>query len=135
MLSLIQYTSSVYVIWYLVCNFMGQKSGLYISLNKQRSQLPFVESWPLSCECLGTICHFTRVEIGNASLIDLSTNEGHSWARSKLDIGDPPRICAPIHGTCDHMAVTKNPFNQGYMSQTIGSLYPRLQVYNRPHCW
>src|SRR2546425_8070705 len=113
---------------------MGQKSGLYCYFNKQRSQPPFVESWPLFCECLGTLCHFTRVEIGNASLINLSTNEGHSWARSKLDIGDLPWICTPIHSACDRMAITKNPFYYGYMSQTIGTLYPWLQVYNRPDC-
>jgi len=57
-------------------------------------------------------------------------NKGHSWTRSKLDIDDPPWICTPIHSTGDHMAVSKNSFYYGYMSQTIGALYPWLQVYN-----
>ncbi len=101
---------------------------------KQRSQLSFVESWPLSCECLVTLCHFTIGVFGSVSHINLSTNKGHSWTRSKLDIGDLPWICTPIHVACNHMAVTKNLFYYRYMSQTIGTLHPWLQVYDRPDC-
>src|SRR5207302_9446959 len=113
---------------------MGQKSGSGRCLYKQRRQLSFVESWPLSCECLVTLCHFTIDVVGCVSHINLSTNEGHSWTRSKLYIGDLPWICTPIHVACNHMAVTKNLSYYRYMSQTIGALHPWLQIYNRPDC-